>query len=55
MVADPIEKHMTEGEIEKRITHAEQLMKNAAHELDFLAAAQIRDEILRMKMLLQKE
>ena len=52
MVADPIEKIMTTKELEQRIEEAENMMKKAAKELDFLQAAQIRDEIIRMKDLI---
>ena len=52
MVADPIEKIMTTKELEQRIEEAENMMKKAAKELDFLQAAQLRDEIIRMKDLI---
>ncbi len=55
MVADPIEKAMSTEEIQKRIADAELMMKKAAKELDFITAAQIRDEIIRMKDLLKQK
>ena len=55
MVADPIEKSMSTEEIQKRIADAELMMKKAAKELDFITAAQIRDEIIRMKDLLKQK
>ena len=47
--ADPIVVKMTKGQLEKSIERTTQLMNQAAKELDFLQAAQYRDEILRLK------
>ena len=49
MVADPIIKHMTLSQLEKSIDQTKELMKQAAKELDFLQAAQSRDEIFRLE------
>jgi excinuclease UvrABC nuclease subunit len=49
LVADPIMKKMSKTEIETSIEHTTELMKKAAKELDFLQAAQYRDEIARIK------
>lgn len=49
MVADPIIKHMTLSQLEKSIDQTKELMKQAAKELDFLQAAQYRDEIFRLE------
>ncbi len=54
MVADPIVQQMTPEQIEKSIANTTRLMKQAAKELDFMQAAQYRDEILRMQKLLDK-
>ena len=49
MAADPIIEHMTRPQLEKSIANTTRLMKDAAKRLDFLQAAQYRDEILRMQ------
>lgn len=55
MVADPIMRKMSRKQIEKSIDDTAILMKKAAKELDFLQAAQYRDEIIRLKGLLEDE
>lgn len=55
MVADPIMRKMSRKQIEKSINDTAILMKKAAKELDFLQAAQYRDEIIRLKGLLEDE
>jgi len=49
MAADPIIEHMTRPQLEKSIANTTRLMKDAAKRLDFLQAAQYRDEIVRMQ------
>ncbi len=49
MVADPIIEKMSREQIEKSIANTTALMKKAAKELDFLQAAQYRDEIIRLQ------
>ena len=49
MVADPIIMKMTKVQLEKSIQNTTALMKEAAKNLDFLQAAQYRDEILRLQ------
>ena len=51
--ADPIVKCMTRQQLEKSIADTTQLMKQAAKNLDFLQAAQYRDEIVRLKALIE--
>ncbi len=51
--ADPIVKRMTRQQLEKSIADTTQLMKQAAKNLDFLQAAQYRDEIVRLKALIE--
>ena len=55
MVADPIVSRMSREQLEKSIDNTIKLMEQAAKRLDFLQAAQYRDEILRMRQLLEKE
>jgi len=47
--ADPIIERMTRPQLEKSIAATTVLMKEAARRLDFLQAAQYRDEIVRMQ------
>ena len=51
--ADPIIARMTRPQIEKAIDYNTSLMKDAAKNLDFLQAAQYRDEIARLQELLE--
>ncbi|WP_315565275.1 excinuclease ABC subunit UvrB [Hoylesella pleuritidis] len=47
--ADPIVQRMTRSQLEKSIADTTVLMKQAAKNLDFLQAAQYRDEIIRLQ------
>ena len=47
--ADPIVKRMTRQQMEKSIAETTRLMKEAAKKLDFMQAAQYRDEIVRLQ------
>ena len=47
--ADPIIQRMTRPQLEKSIAETTRLMKEAAKRLDFLQAAQYRDEIIRLQ------
>ena len=47
--ADPIIERMTRPQLEKSIAETTRLMKEAAKKLDFLQAAQYRDEIFRLQ------
>ena len=47
--ADPIVKRMSKAELEKSIANTTALMKQAAKDLDFIQAAQYRDEIIRLQ------
>jgi excinuclease ABC subunit B len=49
MAADPIVARMTRQQMEKYIAEMQQQMKEAAKRLDFIQAAQYRDEIVRMQ------
>ena len=53
MAADPIVERMTRQQLEKSIANTTKLMKEAAKQLDFLQAAQYRDEILRLQQELE--
>ena len=54
-VADPIVRQMSREQLQKSIDNTTALMKQAAAELDFLQAAQYRDEILRLQALLDEK
>ena len=47
--ADPIVARMTREQLEKSIANTTALMKQAAKDLDFIQAAQYRDEIVRLQ------
>jgi excinuclease ABC subunit B len=49
MAADPVLQHMTKDQLELAIKEAERKMKKAAKELDFMSAAQYRDEVFALK------
>ncbi|MBO4810088.1 MAG: excinuclease ABC subunit UvrB [Prevotella sp.] len=49
MAADPVVEQMTRPQIEKLIAETTRRMKEAAKQLDFLQAAQYRDEIIRLQ------
>ena len=49
IAADPIIQHMTRPQIEKLIAETTRRMKEAAKNLDFLQAAQYRDEIIKLQ------
>lgn len=53
VAADPIVERMTRQQLEKSIQNTTRLMKEAAKNLDFLQAAQYRDEILRLQQELE--
>ena len=53
--ADPIMMKMSKAEIDTSIADTTELMKKAAKNLDFIQAAQYRDEILRMEKLLDEK
>ena len=49
MVADPVVEHMTTEQLEKSIKATRRKMEEAAKRLDFVEAAHLRDEMLRME------
>ena len=53
--ADPIVKRMSKAELEKIIANTTALMKQAAKDLDFIQAAQYRDEIIRLQNQLKEK
>ena len=55
IVADPIMRSMTDEELRKAIRHTTTLMKEAAKNLDFIQAAQYRDELLNLQNMLEEK
>ena len=53
--ADPIIRKMSAAELRKSIENTAALMKEAAKQLDFMQAAQYRDEMLRLQKLLDEK
>ncbi len=53
LAADPIIEYMTREQLEKSIERSRKLMQEAAKRLDFIEAAQHRDEMLRMEEFLK--
>ena len=51
--ADPIVLQMTRPELERSIENTKKLMEEAARKLDFIQAAQYRDEIIRLEKQLE--
>ncbi|MCG8327455.1 MAG: excinuclease ABC subunit UvrB [Chitinophagales bacterium] len=49
LAADPVLEYMSRDKIEKMIEETERKMKKAAKELDFITAAQYRDELFALK------
>ena len=55
MAADPIMRSMSPDEIRRTIGRTRELMREAATRLDFIQAAQYRDEMLRLESMLPPE
>lgn len=53
LAADPIVDYMDRDQLQKLIAETERKMKKAAKELDFMAAAQYRDELFALKKKVQ--
>ena len=53
LAADPIVQYMSRAQLEKSIERTRKLMQEAAKKLDFIEAAQYRDEVLKMEELLK--
>ena len=49
LAADPVLAYMSRDQLEKMVADTERKMKDAAKELDFITAAQYRDEMLALK------
>lgn len=52
VAADPVVQYMTKPQLEKAITQTKRAMQEAAKKLEFLEAAQLRDELIKLEELL---
>ena len=52
-VADPIVEYMSRGQLEKSIERTRRLMKEAADKMEYIEAAQYRDEMMKLQELLK--
>ena len=55
MAADPIILQMSKEQLTKSIAHTTALMKEAAKNLDFIQAAQYRDELMRLQQMMEEK
>lgn len=55
IAADPIVQYMSRPQIEKSIERTRKLMQEAAKKLEFIEAAQYRDELLKMEDLMKEK
>lgn len=53
IAADPIVEYMSREQLEKSMARTRKLMQEAAKRLDFIEAAQYRDEVLRLEKMLE--
>ena len=53
--ADPVVQYMSKEQLQKSIDRTRKLMQEAAKKLDFIEAAQYRDELLRLEDLLKEK
>lgn len=53
--ADPVAQYMSKGQLQKSIEQTRKLMQEAAKKLDFIEAAQYRDELLKLEELLKEK
>lgn len=54
-VADPIVEYMSREQLEKSIERTRKLMKEAADKMEYIEAAQYRDEMMKLQALLKKK
>lgn len=54
VAADPVVAYMSASALEKTISNVKKSMEDAAKELDFISAAQYRDEMYRLQQLLKE-
>jgi excinuclease ABC subunit B len=55
IAADPIVQYMSKAQLEKNIERTRRLMRDAAKKMEFIEAAQHRDELLKLEELLKEK
>jgi excinuclease ABC subunit B len=55
LVADPVVKYMNRGQLEKAVERTKKQMIEAAKRLDFMEAAQYRDEMIKLQEMLKEK
>lgn len=55
VAADPIVQYMSKSQLEKSIDRSKKQMHDAAKKLDFIEAAQYRDELMKLEKLLKEK
>ena len=53
IAADPVYEYMTADDMQRTITHLRQEMVKASKEMEFMTAARLRDEIIKLELRLQ--
>ena len=54
VAADPIVRYMSRAQLEKSIERTRKLMQEAAKKLEFIEAAQYRDELLKLEDMMKE-
>ena len=55
MAADPIVEYMSKDQLKRSVDRTRKLMQEAAKKLDFIEAAQYRDELIRLEEILKQK
>jgi excinuclease ABC subunit B len=55
IAADPVVQYMTKAQLEKNIEATRKLMRNAAKQMEYMEAAQYRDELQKLEELLKEK
>ncbi len=55
LAAEPVVAYATRSQLEKMIAESENNMKKASKDLDFITAAQFRDEMLALKKMMREK
>ena len=55
MAADPIVEYMSKDKLKRSVDRTRKLMQEAARKLDFIEAAQYRDELIRLEEILKQK
>lgn len=55
IAADPVVQYMTKAQMQKSIERTRKLMQESAKKLEFIEAAQYRDELLKLEDLMKEK